>query len=88
MAVELSAEGGVVVIEGLMVPPPRRRGLGTWALGLLCGAADREGVTLAVVPEPVRLLVDAPIPPRALERFYASHGFRRDGGRWSRAPRA
>lgn len=87
--VEIDAEedGGTVVVHGLSVPPPRRRGLGTAALMALCAAADRDGVRLRVVPEPVRILVDDPIPVEALRRFYAAFGFRPGAdGAWGREP--
>lgn len=87
---ELSpCEGAAAVrIEGLMVPAPRRRGMGRGAMRALCGAADRAGIELRVVPEPVTLLVASPIPRSALERFYAGFGFSPlAGGEWSRRPR-
>ena len=85
---ELSALEGEVRIEGFMVPPPRRQGLGTRILAELCRLADIEGITLSVVPEPVHLLVAAPISREALEAFYARHGFSRGAdGIWRRLPK-
>ena len=85
---ELSALEGEVRIEGFMVPPPRRQGLGTRILAELCRLADIEGITLSVVPEPLHLLVTAPISKDALEAFYALHDFKRGvDDVWRRLPK-
>ncbi len=86
--IELEALDHEVVIQGFMVAPPRRRGHGSAALRLLCAAADAHCVTLVVRPQPVRVLVAAPISLKALQDFYGRAGFVADAGQqlWRRKP--
>jgi hypothetical protein len=79
---------GTHVILQTLVAVDKKRGAGTAAMKIICAAADRQHVTLSVIPEPLKAWGQREIPKRKLVAFYAAFGFEDDGRtHMTRAPR-
>lgn len=78
---------GTHVILTTLIAIDKKRGAGTAAMEIICAAADRQGVTLSLVPEPLKKLGEHPISKQKLIAFYAAFGFENNRTHMTRSPK-